>query len=162
MKKKTKLKLNKRWLSKPLHHIDTCIIIESGKEETKLRRICKKYIHKVGYNYRGCFSLPMLGEYLLKILTEIRDEYNKRTALSLISEIAEKKKISFYVSKDIGSLTKEIIDLDARIEQTDALLIACAIENNADAFVTLDKKLIHNKPIENKFKIKICHPEELT
>ena len=33
--------------------------------------------------------------------------------------------------------------------------------NEANIFVTLDEKLIHNQAIENAFKIRILHPKEL-
>lgn len=38
--------------------------------------------------------------------------------------------------------------------------VSCAIEDNA-ILVTLDKDLLHNKKIEEQYKIKIRHPKEL-
>ena len=72
MKFKTEKKLIKRELLKPLHHIDTSIIIESAKN-TKLGNICKKYLNLIGYKYRGCFSLPVVGEYFMKVIIDIKE-----------------------------------------------------------------------------------------
>lgn len=44
----------------PLHHIDTSIILEP--EITEDGRHCTKYLQRVGYNYRGVLSTPVLSE----------------------------------------------------------------------------------------------------
>ena len=160
MKLQTKKKLIKRELLKPKHYIDTCIIIESmNKKDTKLKVLCKKYLDLVGYKYRGYFPLPMIGEFFIKILSEIEDDVTKEITFKYFYELISDKKINFYTSK-ILSLPSEITKLDSRIEFTDASIVACAIENKA-TLVTLDGKLLHNKTIEGEYKIKIVSPEDL-
>ncbi|MCK4730532.1 MAG: PIN domain-containing protein [Candidatus Aenigmarchaeota archaeon] len=162
MKPKTKKKLINRELLKPKHHIDTCIIIESAKN-TKTGMICQKYFNLVGYKYRGYFSLPVIGEFFIKILDEIKEQYDRETALILLYDLKEEKSINFFVPSNkskIGKITEEILSLDRRLEFTDASIVACAIEDKT-ILVTLDKDLLHNKKIEEQYNIKIRHPKEL-
>ncbi len=159
MKPKTERKLIKRELLKSKHHIDTCVIIESA-EETKSGEICRRYLNLVGYKYRGCFSLPVLGEFLMKILTEVKSDVKKEISFRYFYELVRDKKINFYTPK-ILSLPSEITKLDGRINFTDASIVACTIEDNA-ILVTLDAGLLHSKEIEEQYKIKIKHPKELS
>ena len=62
MKKKTFEKLLRRFLGLPPHHIDTSILLEP--EKTEDGRDCRKYLQKVGYDYRGKLSLPVFAKFL--------------------------------------------------------------------------------------------------
>ena len=124
---------------------------------------CQKYFNLVGYKYRGYLSLPVRGEFFIKILDEIKEQYDRETALILLYDLKEEKNINFFVPSNkskIGKITDEILSLDRRLEFTDASIVACAVENKA-TLITLDKDLLHNKKIEEQYKIKIRHPEEL-
>jgi len=160
MKPKTEKKLIKRELLKPKHHIDTCIIIESmSRENTKLKVFCKKYLNLIGYKYRGCFSLPMVGEFFIKVLTELKENSEKELIFKSFYDLVEDKKINFYTPK-LLSLPDKIMNLDNRIIYTDASIVACAIEEKA-ILVTLDNDLLHNKKIEQEYHIKIKSPEDV-
>ncbi|MCK4730531.1 MAG: PIN domain-containing protein [Candidatus Aenigmarchaeota archaeon] len=158
MKPKTQNKLIKRELLKPLHHIDTCIIIGSTKE-TKLGFYCKKYLKLIGYKYRGCFSLPVMGELLIKTHITVKEEIEKELFFRWMSEFINYRGVSFYTLKNL-ILPHELTTIDKRVNGTDALILACAVEEKA-VLVTLDKDLLNNKKIEGKYKIKIRHPKEL-
>ena len=158
MKSKTERKLIKRESLKPKHHIDTCVIIESAKE-TKLGNICKKYLNLIGYKYRGYFSLPMVGEYFIKVITDIKEFIKQEQMFEYFRDLIRNKKIKFYVLKNI-SLKIRVKELDAKIDSTDASILACAIEDEA-VLVSLDNDLLHNKKIEEQYKVKIKHPKEL-
>lgn len=62
---------------------------------------------------------------------------------------------------DVYKKVEELKDVSYNIEPLDALHLATAIIKKANAFVTLDKKLVHNQKIESKFNISILHPKEL-
>ncbi|MCK4730530.1 MAG: PIN domain-containing protein [Candidatus Aenigmarchaeota archaeon] len=158
MKPQTKKKLIKRELNKPLHHIDTCIIIESAKK-TKLGNICKKYLNLIGYKYRGCFSLPVVGEYFIKVITDVKEFIKQEQMFEYFRDLIKDKKIKFYVLKNI-SLKIKVKEIDTRIKSTDASIVACAIEDKT-ILVTLDKDLLHNEKIEDQCEVKILHPREL-
>ncbi len=133
MKSKTERKLIKKESLKPKHHIDTCVIIESAKD-TKLGNICKKYLNLIGYKYRGYFSLPVVGEYFIKVLDEIKEQYDRETALILLYDLKEEKNIKFFIPSNkskICKLTEELLSLDKRLKFTDAFITACAVLDNA-------------------------------
>jgi len=158
MKSKTERKLIKRESNKPKHHIDTCVIIGSTKE-TKLGLYCKEYLKLIGYKYRGCFSLPMMGELLIKTHITIKEEIEKELFFRWMSEFIKYRRISFYTPKNL-ILPHELTKIDERVKETDALILASAIEDKA-TLVTLDNELLHNKKIEEQYNIKIKHPKEL-
>lgn len=66
MKPKTLEKILKRFQRLPLHHIDASIFLEP--EKTENGRDCRRYLQKVGYNYRGKISFPALSELFVTIL----------------------------------------------------------------------------------------------
>ena len=161
MKRKTFLKLERRFLALPLHHIDTAIFIESDKE-TKLGDICAEYLNKVGYKYRGAISLSVLGEFLLVTLRDAKTSEDRELALRIFDHIIKKRKIHFATPKiEAYETAVKVIDLDSRIEKTDALHYAIAVQEKARAFVTLDEKMVESRTLENKFDVKIIHPENL-
>lgn len=159
MKPKTKKKLEKREQRKPKHHIDTSIIIESFCD-TKIGSICKSYLNLLKFKYRGICSLPMVGEFIIKVLTEAESDLKKELDFKYFYELMDRNKIKFYVAKN-PSLTTEIMEVDPRLSHTDASILACAIEDKA-ILVTLDEDLIDNKSITQKFNVKIKSPKKFT
>lgn len=158
MQKKTEEKLKRQFLALPLHHIDTSIILQ--EPTTELGRMCRKYLQILDRNYRGKFSLPVLGELLLKVLDR-ETSHERYVTLDIINEWVKNKKIGFYIPFDISETVDIIKNLDPRIKETDAHILACAIEDNALTFVTLDKELAHNQKIEEFFGISLLFPHEL-
>lgn len=158
MKKKTLLKLQRRLEKLPLHHIDTSIILEP--EKTENGRYCRKYLQKVGYNFRGKISFSVLGEILLNIMS-LENYTEQHTALDLFQRLIKVRKIGLYVQKRTEDIVKRIREIDARIDPIDAEILACTIEDEAQVLITLGTKLIHNEKLEKEFGIRIRHPNEL-
>ncbi len=158
MDRKTLSKLQRRLEVLPLHHIDTSVILAT--EKTEDGRACKRYLQKVGYNFRGKLSLPVLGELFL-VLSRIGDYESRLEMFDNIERTIDVRKIEFYMPKSISSVLEDIRRVDERMDPVDSEIVACATEDNAVIFVTLDKKLVHNEKIENEFAIKIRHPNEL-
>ena len=158
MKEKTKERLEKEFLALPLHHIDTSILLEV--ENTENGRFCQRYLQKIGSKYRGSISLPVIGEVLLNILS-LKTIHEKYVLLEIADSLISIRKIKFYIPLDISETLTKIKSLDSRIEPTDAMIFACAVEDNVNTLVTLDKNLIHNEKLEKEFGIKIKHPREL-
>ena len=158
MKDKIREKINKRIAILPKHHIDTSIFLESEKTETG--RCCRRYLQKVGYNYKGIVSFPVLGELMSAILS--LDDYNERqTLLEIITGFIRTRKIERYSQKKTENISISIHHVDPRIDSLDREILACAIEDNAAILVTLDSKLLNNQKLENAFGIKIRHPKDL-
>jgi len=148
----------RKFLSLPLHHIDTSVLIEP--EKTEDGRYCRKYLQKISYNYRGILSFPVLSELFVKI-EELDNDEDKLGVLRFITHLRKYKKIGFYSPKRVLDIMEELNSLDNRLEPIDANIIASAIENKAMNLVTLDRQLIHHKSVEERFGIKISHPKEL-
>jgi|SRR3989344_1926408 len=157
MLRKTRIKLQRRFVILPLHHIDTSVIL--GSENAEEENIRKKYIQKLGYNYRGVASFPVLSELFVKFLL-LRAMEERDVFTQFMDHLRDRRKIEFYSPRRIGKLTEEIYDLDKRLEPTDIQIIACTIENKADVLVTLDKNLIDHKIIKEKYGLKIAHPKD--
>ena len=70
-------------------------------------------------------------------------------------------KIQTYVPKNTTDILRRIREIDTRLDPIDSEIIACAIEDGAKIIVTLDKKMINNKRLEEEFNIMIRHPRDL-
>ncbi len=161
MKPKILRKILRRFEILPLHHIDTDIIIEAGKD-TKLGNICIDYMNRIGYKYRGVISLSVLGEFLLVILRDMKKLEDKELILRAFDRTIKKQKIGFAAPKpETYQIVSRVISLDSRIEPTDALHYALAVQEKAGAFVTFDQKMVENRTLEKEFGVKIIHPENL-
>lgn len=158
MKKKTLMKLIKRFERLPLHHIDSSIELEP--ENTQDGRYCTKYFNRVGEKYRGRFCIPALGEMLLAI-SFITDKTKQYDTLDVFLRLIKERKIGFASVENVEGYITKIKEIDKRIEPMDALILACAVADGADKLVTLDEKLIHNEKLENELVIEIRHPKEL-
>ena len=147
-----------RWFGTlPLHHIDTSILLEPISTEDG--RICKRYLQKVGYNYRGTVSLHVLGEVTLKIML-LKDMEKRNVAFGLLADVIDARNIGYFTPRNL-KLAYDVLEVDARLSPTDAAIIACAVEDRVSNLITIDKKLIHNISIEKNFRIRISHPAEL-
>jgi predicted nucleic acid-binding protein len=161
MKPKTKARILRRELAKPLHHIDSCVFLESTSE-TREGYLCKDYLNRVGIKYRGIFSMSVVGEIVCKIFSEVKTKELKDSALLLLRYLVGAKTIgTFWPSFDTLNTAGVVKETDSRVEPLDALHLSCAIAGKANTFVTTDRTLIHNRSLETKFGIRILHPREL-
>lgn len=145
-------------MPKPIHHIDTSIILES--EKTIDGRFCRRYLLKLPHNYQGVFSSPVLSELFIRVFS-LKDSESRHAFLDILSNLKENGKIEIYMPQNIGRLLIRIKEIDSRLDPADIEIVACAIENNAMNLVTLDRNLTGNKAIEREFGLKILHPKEL-
>ncbi|MBI1979014.1 MAG: hypothetical protein HYS62_03075 [Candidatus Aenigmarchaeota archaeon] len=158
MQRKTEERLEREFLALPLHHIDTSIILE--KSTTPNGRACTAYLNLINQKYRGKISIPTLGELTLRLIAI--SDYSKRIDFfEAIYNLIQTKKIGLCGIQDADQISKNIKDKDDRITTTDRLILASAIGDNAQTFVTLDEKLIHNEILESAFGISIMHPKDL-
>ena len=140
------------------HHIDTSIILEDP--HTDNGRFCTRYLNKVKFTGGGVFSLPVLGELMMALL-ESKD-YNKRMDFQeFLVHLIKFHEVQYYAPKRATSILDKIRMLDSRLDPIDTEILACAIEDGAQCLVTLDRKLICNKVLENEFNIAISHPKDL-
>ena len=158
MKEKTLQKLQRKFLSLPLHHIDTDVIIEPENAENG--RCCTRYMKRAGIKYRGRLSIPVLGEILLYTIKELKDKKNQYTMLDLILGFISERKIEFASVDCVEEIISKIKQIDSRIEPMDRLNLACAVADGADTFVTLDGKLLGNKKLVTELNIEIKNPSE--
>ena len=61
----------------------------------------------------------------------------------------------------IHPIAMKLTEIDSRLDPTDIDIVACAVENDALNLVTIDKKLVGNKSVEEEFGLRITHPKEL-
>ena len=141
-----------------LHHIDTSIILEPKGTENGM--YCRKYLQKVGYNYRGVLSFPVLSELFSVVL--LLQKYEERmTLFETINDIVKAREIKFYSPKKTETIISKIKEIDRRLDPLDVEILACAIENKASVLVTLDDKMLASTKIQDSFKIRINHPKDL-
>jgi len=161
MKNKTKNRLKKKWQNLPLHHIDTCVVIEVlMKGDDYLS--CENYLNKVGYKYRGTLSVSALGEIFMYLTKDIKEEIDRGEAFTIASRLIDKRKIDFSSPQfKTYVIVEKIKTIESRAEPMDSLNLATAIANDASVFVTMDATLLGNYKLESVFKIKIKHPGEL-
>ena len=161
MKQKTREKIDRKWQSLPLHHIDACVVLEVLIKQ-KQYEDCKNYLNRVGYKYRGVISASALGEIVMSSIKKFEKETEGGKVSLFITDLVNKRKLVFSTPKfRTHPLVGKIKLIESRTEPMDALNLATAITENADVFVTLDGKLVGNNKLESAFKIKIKHPNEL-
>ncbi len=144
--------------NQPKQHIDTSVLIEP--ENTEDGRFCKRYLQKVNYNYTGVLSFPVLSELFLIVqgLNDFNDRYDFLEPLLAMIKI---RNMQLYAQVDIGTILNSIRIADNRISPIDREILACASEDAAQALVTLDKDMLHNKNLEKTLRIRILHPKDL-
>ena len=161
MLEKIRAKMQKKFEILPLHHIDTNILVEALKD-TKLGNQCVDYLNRVGYNYRGVLSVSVLGEYSMITYENLKEITDLEVAFDFVARLVKRRKVTFCgTSFECYSIISKIKEGDTHIEPADALHIAAAIIDKANAFVTFDSALLNSRKIESEFKIKIMHPNDL-
>ncbi len=161
MEPKKQRELEKRNGTMPFHHIDACILTEMLLQQERMKD-CIRYLNKFPNYQRGGTSTLAMGEVITTILKELENIDVKINAFGLLDFTIERDKIGIIVpTKDTIALLHAIQDVDSRIDAADAINLACAIENEADVFVTFDEKLLNNEKLERTFKIRIREPSTL-
>lgn len=162
MKPKTLERIAKKFSRLPSHFIDTSIILGTFLENEEFREECKDYLNRVGYKYRGYVPVSVIGEIFMIINERIESANDRELFFSFFDKLVQNRKMKFVGTVfEVYEKISEMKETDYKTEPLDALHLSIAITSNASTFVTLDKKLIHNHELENKFGIKILHPKEL-
>lgn len=145
---------------KPIHFIDTSVILEAFSENGKYREECKSYLNKAGYKFVAHLSLTVLGEILVVISDKEKEA--KELFIGWLDQIIKRKKIKISVPRfEILEIIKSLRETDYKIEFVDGLHLSTAINFKADSFVTLDEKLVGNSRIEKQFNIRVTHPKQV-
>ncbi len=161
MKKKIETWLTKKRKMLPLHGQDSNILIDAiigGK----WAKDCNRYLARLGNIYFGILPLPACGEVNRFIFTELDSHEKRMRFFDTYAQLIDYRKIEIYVPQEEShKIYRELVQIDSRIENIDAFILASAIEARCNVFVTLDDDLIENRIIERRFKIKIKQPSDL-
>ncbi len=161
MEPKKQRELERRNGALPFHYVDACVLTEMLLEQNR-RKACVSYLNKFPNYQKGGISALAMGEVITTILKELENIDVKIKAFGLLDSTIEENRIGIFVpTMDTLALVHAIRDVDSRIEATDAINLAHAIENGADVFVTFDDKLLNNEKLERTFKIRIREPSML-
>jgi len=158
VKKKTAARLGRKKDMRPKHSIDTSIIL-SYLIRDKNEYQCTRYLARMGYLYNSYVSSPMIGELIAVVAIK-----HRKKSIEIINDFAillKNTDFEYSVPKDKAyELYKEIRKLD--VTPTDAILLATAVEDKHDVFVTLDTRMLKVRAkIWKDYRIKIMKPEEL-
>lgn len=161
MEPKKQKQIEKRDGAKPFHHIDACILTELLLKQPRQRE-CIRYLNKLQNYLKGELSVLSIGEITTAVLSKLGNMTLKMDAFELLDFTIERNRLDILVpTNDTMALVHAIQDVDSRVEGTDAINLACAIENEADVFVTFDETLLNNEKLERTFKIRIREPSTL-
>ena len=162
MKPKTKLKLEKKWLSLPIHFIDTSVVYGAFLEGEEFKIECNNYLNKIGYKYRGHLSISVIGEIFMILQDKVVSESDKEFFIRFFYRLIIKRAIALIgTSFEAYKKALELRNFSYQLDPTDTLHLAVAITSGTRKFVTLDQKLIENLEIQTKFDIDILHPKDL-
>ncbi len=161
MKKKTEKRLIKKNKMLPLHGQDSNILINAvvgGKSAD----MCNRYLARLGNIYQGILPLTACGEVDLFIFNKLDSHEERMRFFNEYAQLIDCRKIEIFVPQEKShKIYRELIQIDSRIENIDAFILASTIEAKCNVFVTLDADLIENRIIERRFKIKIKQPSDL-
>lgn len=162
MEQKKQRELEKRNGTKPFHHIDACILTEMLLQQERMKD-CIRYLNKFPNYRKGGISTLSMGEILTAIVVGFgNDTRPKINALEVLDSALSMRKIGIVpLSNDVLVHARSIRELDSRIDASDAINMACAVDDGADVFVTFDEKLLNNQRFEKQFKMKISSPSML-
>ena len=94
MQKKTGDKIDRRFLSKPYHHIDANILLgELVPDDEKFRVACKNYIEEIGFSYRAGISILTLGEIHKNLYKYLNDKVARDKALEFLDKFIAKHNV---------------------------------------------------------------------
>ncbi len=138
-----------------LHHIDSCILLPAPRE---ILGYYRRYMKFSGKKYSVKISIPALGECLMFALKKERSKYED--IIKSIRDITDAGELDICEVKQSHKKIDDILGIDSRLDPTDCSIFACAVDDNANKFITTDKKFLGNSKLENAFNISIHHPND--
>ncbi|WP_321421960.1 PIN domain-containing protein [uncultured Methanobacterium sp.] len=145
---------------KGYHFIDASIFASVVFEDV-YQRECLRYLNRVSKIYKGSTSLLALGELYLSFLKNINDNTQRANSFFNITGLIENLLLE-YVTLDIPyylQCVEKINYIDPRIDITDTKLLAEALGQGVDTFVTTDNKILSSQKINDLINVK--HPTDL-
>lgn len=145
---------------KGYHFIDASIFASVVFEDIHERE-CLRYLNRVSKIYKGSTSLLALGELYLSLLKNINNNTQRANSFFNITGLIENLLLE-YVTLDISyylQCIEKINTIDPRLDITDTKLLAEALGQGVDTFVTTDMKILDSQKINNLVDVK--HPEDL-
>ena len=98
-------------------------------------------------------AISVLGE-ISKFILEFPTSDLRKSLFESFRDLIEKFEIEMFVPTfSAFNIIPALVKINNRLESMDALNYACAIDANAEAFITLDTDF--DKPLESAFRIKI-------
>ena len=117
-----KRRLERRWSSLPLHHIDTSVKVEAFFEDSKFYHECKSYLNSIGYKFRGSLPLSVVGELFLVIERDIKEAFLRELFFEFFDKLIQIRKVSITSPKlDSYSTAIRLKELDYSIEDVASL-----------------------------------------
>lgn len=145
---------------KGYHFIDASIFASVVFEDIHERE-CLRYLNRVSKIYKGSTSLLALGELYLSLLKNINNNTQRANSFFNITGLIENLLLE-YVTLDISyylQCIEKINTIDPRLDITDTKLLAEALGQGVDTFITTDMKILDSQKINNLVDVK--HPEDL-
>ena len=135
----------------PIHHVDSCILLEDPT--TIVGKLCQRYLTRLGKIYHGKLSLTVLGEVMNEI-SKISNFQQKLDLLDTMNQTMEVRKLEPY------SMAFEFNTDESKLKGlggADAWILAAAIQDSANTFVTIDPRILRLRI----HGIKIMHPKDV-
>lgn len=145
---------------KATHFIDTSVLASIALDDPEEKE-CLRYIKRVPQIYRGNISLLVLGELYLSLLDNINNNINRTGAFQDINGLIDNLNLGFVTLKLPYYLNciEKIKRTDSRLEITDSKLLAEARGSESEAFITIDKKILKSRRINDL--ITTIHPGDV-
>ncbi len=145
---------------KSTHFIDTSILASLVFNDQYANE-CIRYVRRISRIYNGKISLLVLGELYQSLLEGVSNNIDRTGAFQDINGIIESLDFSYVNLKltDYIHCIRKIQEADPRIDITDSKLLAEALCSDSSYFITVDKKILKSKKINEL--IKIAHPGDM-
>ena len=141
----------------PSHYADSCIFLELFSEKRGNKaRLCRAYIYDIDKKYKVIISSLTLGE-ILKFLSGLEGDMERVMAFHKINDIIKNAEVTSPQFEDY-KIAQELHNIDYKIEPSDALHVAIAINKKAKVFATLGEREL----AENGRIVDYCKKRDLT
>jgi hypothetical protein len=145
---------------KATHFIDTSILASVALED-HYEKECLRYLKRVPKIYKGNISLLVLGELYLSLFQNINDNIKRTGAFQNINGVIDHLNLGFVTLKlpYYLSCIEKIKKADFRLGITDSKLLAEALGDDCNAFITIDEQILKSSKINDL--IKTIHPADM-